>query len=78
MVFEQLCELITEQFGVDADGITMDTSFADDLGADSLDIVELTMAIEEEFEVGELGEDELENLKTIGDVIECINRRKNQ
>ena len=46
MIFEKLCELISEQFGVEADTITMDTTFEDDLGADSLDIVELSMALE--------------------------------
>ena len=78
LVFEKLCELIAEQFGVDADEITVDTSFADDLGADSLDIVELTMAIEEEFEVGELGEDDLADVKTVGDIVELINQNKNK
>ena len=51
MIFEKLCELISEQFGVEADTITVDTTFEDDLGADSLDIVELSMALEEEFGV---------------------------
>ena len=48
MIFEKLAALLSEQFGVDVDSITMDTSF-EDLGADSLDIVEMTMAVEEEF-----------------------------
>ena len=48
MIFEKIAGLLSEQFGVEADSITMDTSF-EDLGADSLDIVELTMAVEEEF-----------------------------
>ena len=57
MIFEKLCELISEQFGVEADTITVDTTFEDDLGADSLDIVELSMALEEEFGVSEMGEE---------------------
>ena len=51
MIFEKLSELISEQFGVEPDTITMETTFEDDLGADSLDIVELSMALEEEFGV---------------------------
>ena len=56
MIFEKLSELISEQFGVEPDTITMETTFEDDLGADSLDIVELSMALEEEFGVSEMGE----------------------
>ena len=51
MIFEKLAALIAEQFNVDADSITMDTSFTDDLNADSVDIVDLSMALEEEFGV---------------------------
>ena len=72
MIFEKLCSLIAEQFAVDESSITMDTSFADDLGADSLDIVELTMAMEEEFNISETNEDELAELKTVGDVVKYI------
>ena len=49
MIFEKLAALIAEQFNVDADSITMETSFTDDLNADSVDIVDLSMALEEEF-----------------------------
>lgn len=72
MVFEKLQELIAEQFTVSEDSITMDTSFADDLGADSLDIVELTMALEEEFDLPEADEEELVKLVTVGDVCNYI------
>ena len=58
MIFEKLKALIAEQFNVDADTISLDTSFADDLNADSVDIVDLSMALEEEFGIEELGEDE--------------------
>ena len=50
MIFEKLAALIAEQFNVDADSITMDTSFTDDLNADSVDIVDLSMALEEELD----------------------------
>ena len=69
-MFEKLCALIAEQFGVDADTITADTTFVDELGADSVDLVELVMAMEEEFDIGEVEEDEVSELKTVGD---CVN-----
>ncbi len=69
-ILAKMQELISEQFAVDADEITMETSFEDDLGADSVDLVELIMAMEEEFDVGEVGEEELAGLKTVGD---CVN-----
>ena len=55
MVFERLAELLSEQFGVEPETITLETSFEEDLGADSLDLVEMMMALEEEFDVGEIG-----------------------
>ena len=58
MIFEKVCALIAEQFNVDEDSITMDTSFEDDLNADSVDLVDLTMALEEEFDIGELTEED--------------------
>ena len=74
MIFEKLCELISEQFGVEADTITMDTTF-DDLGADSLDIVELSMALEEEFGVSEMGEDEISAITTVGDLVNYLQNK---
>ena len=68
MIFEKLCKLISEQFGVEADTITMETTFADDLGADSLDIVELSMALEEEFGLGEMEEEDIASIATVGDL----------
>ena len=58
MIFEKLTALIAEQFNVEAESIRMDTSFFDDLNADSVDIVDLSMALEEEFGIEELNEDE--------------------
>ena len=66
MVLQKLKKLIAEQFMVDEQEITADTSFADDLGADSLDIVELTMAIEEEFDISEIDDNDLPKLATVG------------
>ncbi len=72
MIFEKLRALIAEQFSVSEDSIDMDTSFTDDLGADSLDVVELTMAIEEEFDIPETDEEMLYKLLTVGDVYRYI------
>ena len=69
-VLAKMQELIGEQFAVDAEEITMETSFEEDLGADSVDLVELGMAMEEEFDIGEVEEDEVSELKTVGD---CVN-----
>ena len=68
MIFEQLKELLAEQFGVDAGTITMDTTFEEDLGADSLDLVDMSMALEEVFGVEELTEDEISDITTVGDL----------
>lgn len=71
-VFEKIRDVISEQLGVeDVEIITMDTTFIDDLGADSLDIVELIMALEEEFDI-EIPEAEAEKISTVGDVVEYI------
>jgi len=72
MIFERLRAIISEQFSVSEGSITMDTSFIDDLGADSLDIVELTMAIEAAFDVPEVDEDVYSGLVTVGDVYKFI------
>lgn len=72
MVFEKMVELLSEQFGVEPESITLKTSFDEDLGADSLDLVELMMALEEEFDVGEIDEETARNLKTVGDVVDFI------
>ena len=72
MIFEKLAQLIAEQFNVDADSITMETSFADDLNADSVDIVDLSMALEEEFNIDELGEEEAASISTVGDLVRFL------
>ena len=75
MIFEKLAALIAEQFNVDADSITMDTSFTDDLNADSVDIVDLSMALEEEFGIEELGEEEASSVSTVGDLVRFLKNK---
>ncbi len=71
MVFEKIKGILAEQLGADEEDMTMETDIAKDLGADSLDVVELLMSIEDEFEV-EIPDDEIENIKTIGDLTDYI------
>ncbi|MBE7039780.1 MAG: acyl carrier protein [Ruminococcaceae bacterium] len=71
MEFERIKEIISQQLGVNAESITMETSFTDDLGADSLDLVELVMALEEEFDI-EMPDDEIENIKTVSDAVSFL------
>jgi len=70
-VFEKIKEIIVEQLGVAETSVTMEASFIDDLGADSLDIVELVMALEEEFDI-EITDADAEKVVTVGDVVEYI------
>lgn len=72
MAFEKLCALLAEQFGVDPKTITMETSFVEDLGADSLDLVELMMSLEEEFDVGQIDEEMAAKIQTVADAIQII------
>ena len=71
MEFEKLKEIIAEVLNVDVNEITKDTTFVDDLGADSLDIVELIMALEEEFDL-EIPDADAEKVVTVNDVVEYI------
>jgi acyl carrier protein len=71
MVFEKVKEIISGQFGADEEKLTMETAFVEDLNADSLDVVELIMAIEEEFDM-EIDDSEVENIKTVGDLVNYI------
>ena len=75
MVFEKLQQLIAEEFGIEPEEITMETSFMDDLEADSLDLVEMMMALEDEFDIGTISEEEAAKLKTVGDVVDLINSK---
>ena len=71
MVFDKVKELISEQLDVKADDITEASNIQDELGADSLDGVDLVMALEDEFDV-EIPEDQVENIKTVGDIVKFI------
>lgn len=71
MVFDKVKDIIVEQLGVDDDEVKMEASFIDDLGADSLDIVELIMALEEEFDL-EIPDKEAERIASVGDAVEYI------
>lgn len=77
-VFQMMRDLVAEQFAQDPDDVTMETSFEEDLGADSVDLVELVMAMEEEFDVGEIQEDDLSDLKTVGDAVRYIAGKLNK
>ena len=73
MEFEKIRKIIAESLSVDEDSITMDTTFVDDLGADSLDVFEIIMAVEEEFEI-EIANDAAESIVTVGDAVEQIKK----
>ena len=75
MVLEKLKGIIARQFGVDQDEISEETTFVGDLGADSLDLVELIMSVEDAFELGQVEDNTLENVKTVGDVVNFIKER---
>lgn len=70
-MLDKIKKIIVEQLGVEEDEITLESSFIDDLGADSLDIVELIMALEEEFDL-EIPDSEAERITTVGDVLDYI------
>lgn len=71
MVFEKLQEAIANQFGVDLDSITENTDIVSDLGADSLDVVEMMMSLEDEYGVT-IEDDKISELRTVGDVVRCV------
>ncbi|ADU23616.1 MULTISPECIES: acyl carrier protein [Ruminococcus] len=71
MVFDKIREIIVEQLDVDEDKVTTDASITEDLGADSLDVVDLVMNIEESFDL-EIPDEEVENIKTVGDIVKFI------
>lgn len=71
MIYERLVSLLAEQFSLDEDEITEDTGF-EDLGADSVDLVELSMNLEEEFGIDEMGEEEISSIHTVGDLVNYL------
>ena len=70
-MFEKIQAIIADKLSIDAESVTMEASFIDDLNADSLDIVELVMALEDELET-EIPDEDVENFKTVGDVVEYV------
>ena len=76
-IFKTMQRMIAEQFALDEDEITMNSSFMDDFSADSVDLVELVMAMEEEFNLDEIQEDELAQLKTVGDCVRFLSAKLN-
>ncbi|MGL6173262.1 MAG: acyl carrier protein [Cellulosilyticaceae bacterium] len=75
MVFEKIREIISEQLNISQGEVTLDTCFKDDLNADSLDIFQIVMAIEEEFEI-EISNDEVEDIITVREVVNYIKEQK--
>jgi len=71
MEFEKLQKIISEVLNIDADDITMESTFVDDLGADSLDVFQIIMGIEEEFDI-EIPNEEAESIVTVGDAVEQV------
>ena len=74
MVFDKIKDIIVEQLDDEEDAVTMEASITDDLGADSLDVVDLVMSIEESFDV-EIPDEEVENIKTVGDIVKYIENK---
>lgn len=74
MIFNKLKALIAEQLGVDEENITLEATFVEDLGVDSLDLVELSMALEDQFGIDEMAEEDMANIKTVGDLVEYLGK----
>lgn len=74
MEFEKIRDIICEVLNVEPEEVTMETAFVDDLGADSLDIFQIVMAVEEEFDI-EIPQEEAEKIKTVGDAVEAIQKK---
>ncbi|MEG0229581.1 MAG: acyl carrier protein [Oscillospiraceae bacterium] len=71
MVFDKIKALLADQLDIEEDKIAMDSSITEDLGADSLDVVDLVMSLEDEFDL-EIPDDQVENIKTVGDIVKFI------
>lgn len=74
MIFDRLKNLLAEQFGVEAEDITEDTGM-EDLGADSVDLVELSMNLEEEFGIDEMGEEDIASIHNVGDLVNYLQKK---
>lgn len=75
MIFEKIQEVLSQQFEVSADSINVDTNLVDDLGADSLDVVELIMSVEDEFGLS-ISDEDAANLTTVGKIVEFIEKQQ--
>jgi len=75
-IFDKVRDILVEQLGVKPEDVTLEASFQDDLGADSLDVVELIMALEEEFDI-KISDDDAEKISTVGDAVEYIKAQMN-
>ncbi len=71
MIFDKVKDILVDQLDVEEEKVTMEASIVDDLGADSLDLVDLVMSLEEEFDV-EIPDEQVENIKTVGDIVKYI------
>lgn len=71
MVFEKVRSIICDQLDLEEEKVTLEAAIIDDLGADSLDVVDLVMSFEEEFDI-EIPDEMVEEIKTVGDVVKCI------
>ena len=71
-MYDKIVEMMCEQFDLTPDVISEDTSFVDDLGIDSLDVVELVMELEDAFNMGEIPEEDLKKMRTVGDLVDYV------
>ena len=71
MIYGKIVKLLSEQFGMEPDEITEETTF-EDLGADSVDLVELSMSLEEEFGIDEMGEEDIASIHNVGDLVNYL------
>ena len=74
MVFEKIRDIISEQFALDGSTITEETRFVEDLGADSLDVVELIMSLEDAFSMPEVSEEDIRSIQTVGDLTRYVTK----
>ena len=75
MIFEKVRDILCEQLDIEVDRVTMESDIANDLGADSIDVVDLIMSLEDEFEV-EMPDEDVANIKTVGDIVNYIESHK--
>lgn len=73
-IFETVQRIVSQQFSVDAERISENTDFQDELGADSLDVVELAVSVEDEFGIGEIAEEDILKIRTVGDLVDYLRR----